>query len=74
MVVGTFHVPSAIQKPLVFVATAHGMCLLLYRDSKKSQPFRAVILLVGALALVSAARNVGGGAAGRWGRWTCWSN
>jgi hypothetical protein len=24
MVAGTFHVPSAIQKPLVFEATAHG--------------------------------------------------
>jgi len=33
MVAGTFHVPSATQKPLVFVATAHGVCLLLYCDS-----------------------------------------
>jgi hypothetical protein len=24
MVAGTFHVPSAIRKPLVFEATAHG--------------------------------------------------
>ena len=31
MVAGTFHVPSAIQKPLVFEATAHGVCLLLCR-------------------------------------------
>ena len=30
MVAGTFHVPSAIQKTLVFVATAHGVCLLLF--------------------------------------------
>jgi hypothetical protein len=30
MVAGTFHVPSAIQKPLVFEATAHGVCLLLF--------------------------------------------
>ena len=29
MVAGTFHVPSAIQKPLVLVATAHGVSLLL---------------------------------------------
>ncbi len=29
MVAGTFHVPSAIQKPLDFEATAHGVCLLL---------------------------------------------
>ena len=30
MVAGTFHVPSAIQKPLVFEATAHGVCLFFF--------------------------------------------
>jgi hypothetical protein len=28
MVAGTSHVPSAIQKPLVFEATEYGVCLL----------------------------------------------
>jgi len=36
MVAGTFHVPSAIQKPSVFEATAHSVCMLLSGDSKKS--------------------------------------
>jgi uncharacterized protein len=40
MVAGTFHVPSAIMKPFVFGATAHGVCLLLCSDSIKSQPLR----------------------------------
>ncbi len=35
VVAGTFHVPSAIQKPLVFEATAHGVCLLLSRRFNK---------------------------------------
>jgi len=41
MVVGAFQVSSAVQKPLVFeasAATAHGVCLLLSEDSK---PVRA---------------------------------
>ncbi len=44
IVAGTFHVPSAGQKPLVFGATAHGVCLLLWGESINSQPIRAVIL------------------------------
>ena len=44
MVAGTFHVPSAIQKPSVFEATAHGVCLLLSGDSIKSQPLRAIAM------------------------------
>ena len=44
MVAGTFHVTSAIQKSSVFEATAHGVCLLLSGDSKKSQPLRAIAM------------------------------
>jgi hypothetical protein len=33
-------VPSATHKPLIFAATAHGVCLILCRSSIKSQPRR----------------------------------
>jgi hypothetical protein len=36
MVAGTFHVPSVTQKPLVFEATAHGVCLLLFYGIPKN--------------------------------------
>jgi len=39
MVAGTFHVPFAIQKRLVFEATALGECLLLCRDPPRSSAF-----------------------------------
>ena len=39
MVAGTFHMPSAVQKPLVFEATAHGVCLLLSRIQKNHSLF-----------------------------------
>ncbi len=35
IVAGTFHVPSAMQKSLVFEATAHGVCLLLSQRFNK---------------------------------------
>ena len=39
MVAGTFHVPSAIQKPLVFVALALGKAVVLFARCKTLSPF-----------------------------------
>ena len=45
MVAGTFHVPSASQKPLVFGATAHGVCLLLFCGIPKNHNLSETLIL-----------------------------
>jgi hypothetical protein len=43
MVAGTFHVPSATQKPLVFEAKAHGVRLLLFYGIPKNHNLSAKV-------------------------------